>query len=257
MPISFDLQRSVGRWRIPMLIVLAAAIDLGLGVAYLGDVLLDAPLGGELSRWFDLDAERNLTTWYSSIKLAALGLILFMLATVFLGDRLPRAWLMMVLALAFLGLSFDEFAGVHERIGEASDRFLPGGDRANTIFSATGIWFLIGIPVLAGLLWITLAMSRLWGNPRATRLFVIGLLIFIGSAAGLEILTNFTAGFAKTLQITAEECGEMLGVTVMLWAVYDLMTSHGIVLFASVGRDSPSRSSAARPATPVARETVQ
>ena len=215
-----------------MLIVLAGALDFMFGIVYLGDRVLDSPLGAEFSNCVNLNFEMNLPAWYSSIQLFALGAFLFALARVFIGRHAPRAWIMMILALAFFGLSLDEFASFHERLGIASDALLPGGHRSNTVFHRTGIWFFLAVPVFVGLLWMTLAMRKLWSNGCATVTFLVGLTVFLGSAAGTEILSNFTTGFALTLQITAEEVGEMLGVTIMLWAAYELMTSHGIAVFA-------------------------
>lgn len=235
---TVDLTRPLGTWRIPLLIVLAVAMDVAFGLVYLADrllVLLDLGLPYGVSRLIDLDGERNLPTWYSSIKLFVVGALMAVLTLVFIGRGVARAWLMGTVSLAMIGMSVDEFAGIHERLSFVADRyFLPGGDRQDTALSATGIWpVVIALPVLVALTWAVLAMRRLWNDARATRLFVIGVVVFIGSAGGTELLVNVVSGTALTLQVVAEECGEMLGVTIILWATLQLLKTHRIALFAT------------------------
>jgi hypothetical protein len=95
--------------------------------------------------------------------------------------------------------------------------------------------FILAVPLFVGLLWMVFAVRGAWENARATVIFIVGLTVFLGSAGGLEILYNFTSGVFAALQITAEEVGEMLGVTIMLWAAYELMVSHEIAIFAYQG----------------------
>ena len=59
---------------IPKLIVLLFSIDVLLTVIYLANRALGHPLGEFLTRLFDLGAERNIPTWYSSLKLFLVAL---------------------------------------------------------------------------------------------------------------------------------------------------------------------------------------
>jgi hypothetical protein len=187
--------------------------------------VLDRPLGHDFTKIVKLNGEANLPTWYSSIKLFMLAFLLLALARGFIRSGGHRAWIMLILALVFFGLSLDEVASFHERLGSALDVLLPGGQRVNTIFYKTGIWmFILAVPLLVGLLWMVLAMRGVWENGRATVIFIVGLVVFLGSAGGLEILDNFTSGVSATLQVMAEEVGEMLGVTIMLGAAYELLS---------------------------------
>ena len=45
------------------------------------------------------------------------------------------------------------------------------------------------------------------------------------SATGLEMLSNFATGMANVVQVTAEEGGEMIGVSLILWSLLDLLAA--------------------------------
>lgn len=204
-------------------------VDLVLPILYLGSFALP---DGFLRDFFDLDAEKNLPTWYSSIQLFLVGFLFLVLTDKFFKSKSEGAWAFVALALTFLALSLDEFAGIHEYIGVVSDVLLPGGDRRNTVFAETGIWmFLIAIPFLVFMLYMVAVLRRYINDIKIIRKYTVGLVVFVISAAGIEMLSNFAHAGAEVLQIVAEECGEMLGVTVILWATYDLLAEHNVHIF--------------------------
>ena len=137
-----------------------------------------------------------------------------------------------LLALVFIGLSLDEYAGVHEQLGLITDALLPGGDREETVFQRTGIWmFLLGIQFTIFMVVIVRTLHQHFAGRGFTRLFLIGLAVFIG----IEILANFTVGrpmIWAILQVAAEEFGEMVGATIMFWATLRLLGSYGVTLAA-------------------------
>ena len=49
--------------------------------------------------------------------------------------------------------------------------------------------------------------------------------MFFFSATGLEMLSNFATGIGNALQVATEEGGEMIGVTLVLWSMLDLMAA--------------------------------
>ena len=129
------------------------------------------------------------------------------------------------LCIAFTFFSLDEAAEIHENLGGLSDSLLPGGTRENTVFAKTGIWmFVLFIPAAAfGLGFISFLRS--YAAPRAYRTTILaGVLVFLGSALGVEILANWARqGAAEVLQVTCEEVGEMIGSSIILWATFDLL----------------------------------
>ena len=136
------------RLRVPIPILALLAIDIGFGVAYL--LIYVAAQPTFLTPLLNLDVESNLPTWYSSIQWFCVAGLLAIFAIRNFSFSQKRSWPLLALPVVFLGLSLDEVAMIHERIGIRSDAFLPGGSRANTLFIKTGIWmFLLGVPFAA------------------------------------------------------------------------------------------------------------
>jgi len=57
---------------------------------------------------------------------------------------------------------------------------------------------------------------------------LLGLVIFVGAACGVEIFSNFVphAGKFYVLEVCIEELGEMAGETFFIWAGYELLQSY-------------------------------
>ena len=222
---------------IPLPVLVLFAVDVLLLFVYLVHYFLGRPFGRIITRLIDLDAERNISTWFSSLQLFLIGLLFVILAYLLQqrGVREGVKWYWL-LALVFVSLSLDEFAGVHEQLGLISDALLPGGDREGTVFQRTGIWmFLLGIPFIIFMLLVARKLHEHVAGRGFTRLFLTGFAVFIGSAVGIEILANFTVGrpmIWSILQISAEEFGEMVGATIMFWATWRLLEHYGITIAA-------------------------
>lgn len=193
--------------------------------------------GAFLVSLFDLELERNFPTWYSSTLLFVLALLWGCYAYAENKHRSSAAWAPILVALLFCAFSIDEIAMVHERFGWKTDALLAEGTREGTLFRETGIWmFLLGVPFLMGALYLGLALRpRLRGKPKVTALLCTGLVVYLGSAAGLEVLANFVPvepnNPAHIAQITAEEFGEMMGISIWIWGTAELLRSSGVKLF--------------------------
>jgi hypothetical protein len=123
-----------------MAVVLVFGADFAFALINWANFTIGRPIH-ELNVLLDLDGERNLPTWYSSIKLFAIAACLGLLAWI---ERSSKGSLLFAaLALVFLGFSADEIIQAHEALGERLDDLLPGGDRRNTVFVETGIWMFI------------------------------------------------------------------------------------------------------------------
>ena len=234
-------------------ILILVAIDLLLVT---GHVIYNA-LGkwpNEVMVLVDLDAESAIPAWWSSIQLFMLAQ-LWLVATWFAwrrtasGERRTRwmvRWATPALALMFLALSGDEAASIHERLGHHVDVAVIGSDtRETTVFSTTGFWAVVLGPIALALLLPPLIQVGRAAGWRCMGMLLAGVGVYIGSAAGTEIFSNFTGGrdgFWPTVQVTAEEGGEMLGVVLLIWgaAGVALALSKPAVATATAVKSSPA-----------------
>lgn len=222
------------RIKIPVFIKFFFAADFALAFAYLFNIWVLGKPFRFLTRMIDLGGEENLPSWYSSVQLFLVAILwsVFTYEKVKRGKK--RSWVLLFIPVLFFMFSFDETAQIHEWIGWNSDILLQSGSRANTPLPKTGIWMFLLLPPLLVLVFLSALNTRRYLNvPRnISSMLAVGFFIFIGSATGTEILSNFIVegGMAASLQITLEELGEMLGVTIMLWATYDLLISERIFL---------------------------
>lgn len=133
---------------------LASVLWLALLVdAVLVALHLAVPIAaGHTIGFFDLGAERNLPTWWSSGKLAVAGL-LFALVSVRLRRNGTGSWFLGLLAASLLAMSLDELASIHEKIG----LWVDGTTRSETKYTVTGYWIVfLGVPAaiaVAGCYW--------------------------------------------------------------------------------------------------------
>lgn len=216
---------------VPKVIGFFFLCDLTLAFLY----LIDRGLGRPVRMWtnfIDLDRESNLPTWYSSMQLFLVAVLLAIFASRRFSRREVASWFLPALPLIFALLSLDEIAQLHEKLGSRSDRlFLPAGRQASP-FPRTGVWmFLIGVPFFLAMLAVFSYLRRyVGGHRRIIRKFLIALCVFVGSAVGLETLGNFLPEAARVLQVCCEELGEMVGATTFLWATCDLLRREGLSL---------------------------
>ena len=182
---------------------------------------------GHGTRMFDLDAESNLPTWYASMKLFVIAQVMVALAVVLSRRSLLDAIPFLFLGAVALLLSADEVATIHERFARHFESGLTGAHRSDLLFSKTGYWMLALAPLLAAALaaGIWLIRSRLAIPGRIAVKGLVGVAVYFLSATGLEMLSNFATGTANLLQVAAEEGGEMMGATIVLWALLDLLAA--------------------------------
>ncbi len=206
-----------------------------MDAALVGLYLLDRALGRPywiVTRLLDLNGEANIPAWYSSGQLLVLGLLLGLFAATTASHNDKRSRGVFALPALCLFLSLDEVAQIHEWVGTKSDFLFVHGTRMGSLFPATGLWmFVLGLPfiVVVAHMWRAFAPA-VSGRQQVVRLYVVGFLVYVGSALGIETLANFISvgGVASLVQVVAEELGEMVGVTLLVWATLELLASHHI-----------------------------
>jgi hypothetical protein len=209
----------------PAIILCILLIDAGLSVAFLLNYLIGGP-SGFVTHQINLNGEANLTAWYSSAKLLGVALLLALTSHRRFLEGDSRWIIVAAVSLAFLMLSADETAQVHEWLGQRTDAFLPDGTREGTVFGYTGIWmFVLGVPFAIALFGALYWLKGVFAiAPGSLALFAAGAGLLLLGALGVEFTQNMAEpdSLGMILSILAEEFLEMVGVTVMLWAAYNL-----------------------------------
>lgn len=202
--------------------------------AFLGDLLIAAlaltgfVLGWE-STFLKVGEESNLPTWYSTIQLALIALVLGLIVTRDLRVGNPSTWPLVLPPGLFALLSLDEAAMVHERLGDWLLATWGMGEGLRT-----GPWMFFYAPFI-GILVLATART-LWpyiqGRWYVLVLLVLGLCWLGVSAVGLEVLANMTQEHSLAQKGLGffEEIGELIGATLLLWGSVVLLDHEGIHL---------------------------
>jgi hypothetical protein len=197
-----------------------------LVVIYLGNLALPDP-SQFIHGLFDLDSDRSLPMWFSSIQLFLVGLVFLFLAyrkrqgSPRASSKFPLSQkFLVIVGLVFVFFSMDEAAMFHERL-----KFLLGGQSWIPRFEGDlGIW--MSVYAAAGLVLLLILWRDVWKlvrqMPRAALTLAFGFGVFFVGGVGLEAVANLflrgeDATYLHYLQIAAEEGLEMAGISVMLY----------------------------------------
>ena len=178
------------------------------------------------ARYFMLQNERSVPTWFS-VVLIAMNMVLLVLNGVanhqLRGATSTLSWLSLAAIFAFLSL--DEQVTIHEAIG----------DRIGTAYEVGG--FLSFPWIIAGSVFTAIVgfgyLGYLRRLPRRTaRLFLLSGGIFVGGALVVEMIegrtiATFGFGAAYYLLVLIEETMEMLGQALFAFALLDHLALSG------------------------------
>lgn len=182
---------------------------------------------------FSLGNEGNISTYFATLLLLSASLLLGVVARLAYQrkDSYRRQWV--ILALIFAYLSLDEFAMLHEHLGElTSEYFLDGG-----FFTYT--WIIPGAVLLAV---FAIGFARFFWHlaPRWKVLFAVSGLIYVGGAFGVEMISGWyllqhgQGTFTYELFVTVEEVMEMMGIALFIYSLLEYIRTHGISLSLAV-----------------------
>jgi hypothetical protein len=167
---------------------------------------------------FDLDAEASIPTWFSSAQLL-LTAALFAAGGWRAGKTPPARWFLWLAAVAFMFLSTDEAASIHEKVTVA----FRGLDWVPRLKGDHGVWiapYLLAI--LIGLLACRRQLAGLWRrHTRAAIVMAAGAGVLMIGAVGFETLSyqflrNGASPSLYRLEVAAEEFLEMAGASIIL-----------------------------------------
>jgi hypothetical protein len=187
-----------------------------------------------LVRFFDVDQENNLPTWYAAATLLFSSLLLALISAA--EPYRKRTWL--GLSAIFLALSVDEVASFHE-IFIAPIRGVLG---------ASGVLYFAWVLPAAVLVAVVATMYARWffSLPARTRMLAAGAgVLFVGGALGVEMIGGLLVSrgegdaFSYTVAATFEETLEMTGVLVWISTLLDYAKTNRYEVtigFSGVGR---------------------
>jgi len=165
---------------------------------------------------FNLNGEANIPTWFSSTQLFMIGVVFLLSAHHSNKHHHPSPLFLSIVGIGFIFLSVDEAAIIHEHITGALKHieWIPrfGHGRGIWIF----LYFLIGLTLL--IIGYREMLESWKYYKREIVIFIIGSIIFVFGAVGLEII-KFEVILKypfNLLQVVFEEFFEMLGATVIL-----------------------------------------
>lgn len=208
----------ISLWVIAALIVVPTVLNLLLAAS---PGLADSGVFSKLYNATYLDREQNIPSYVSTVALFVCAALMFVIARVLGRRQAKESAYWWVLGAVFLGLSFDETAGVHEGLsGSASS----AADSAGLLSLASLGW------VSLGLLFVTVfavVFFRFWLRltPRIRLLMALAAALYLGGTLGMEIIgadVSPVYGFDDLrykLVSTVEETLEFLGTAVLLYAL--------------------------------------
>jgi len=204
--------------------------EISIVLVFLFHLLLGSPVE-VFNNFFHLDREANIPAWFSSMQLFMIGMVFFL--TGYRSQSQPvvlSRTVLAFLAVAFVFLSVDETASIHEKMHVILKHreWMPS--------LKIGLW----IPIYLFLIvLITIAIyphiKIMWAHfPREAKLLVMGTLIFLLGAVGIEIVADLflrhdIRSIAYGVEVAIEELLEMAGASVIL---------YGALLFAIRSSDN-------------------
>lgn len=171
-------------------------------------IVLDIPVFHLTIRIFDLNAERNIPTLFSSVILLGSSILLGFIAFLTRSTEGPYSLFWAVLSLGFLFLSIDETAFIHENLSEN-----------------IGGWIFVATPFV--ILFLLGYIRFFLHLPRSTKLyFLFAGLFYIGGAFIIEFIGSWRISisdeniFATTIIFsTVEETLEMFGINLFIYSL--------------------------------------
>lgn len=175
----------------------------------------------QLTSFLNVNDERNLPTFFSSIILLISSILLCFITYSEVQKERNRkyykfSWFF--LAIIFLYLSIDEYAAIHERL---TPEMRGLGTFTSWFYYAWVIPAMIGVTIL-GLFFLKFVIYL----PYKTRnQFVVSGILYVGGALGMELVSSrYTYYYGKenlnySLLTTIEETMEMFGIAYFIYAL--------------------------------------
>lgn len=218
------------------LLTILVAANLLLAALYLLTNHILTLSSWSLVNWFDLNAEANIPTWFSSAQLLLLSILAAAVAVIYrrLDIDKYQARLFTVMAVAFLFFSMDETAVIHEAVSVMAQRleaYLPA-----TVCHA--MWVCVyAVTALIVALVCARGMLAFLRDKTGRSVFILGGLVFVCGGVLIDEAARLYANSVEVLPvwmppivITLEESLEALGETLMIFALMTKIDATGVSL---------------------------
>ena len=197
-----------------LILIVGAGIIAALeGLYHIMPLLVPLTTDGRVAA-FDLDGEGSLAVWFSSMTLALAALSAMLVYSVRRHRRDDyhgryRVWVWA--ALAFLVMSLDETASLHEGFKEMMT-WLTG----NRVFGDGSIWWVAAYFFTLGVIGTRLVADMCECGLSTIAMFAVALCYVVAVAAQLELILPESAARGVMLEEGAEMLGNLLLVLAML-----------------------------------------
>jgi hypothetical protein len=207
-------------------VVLPAILVVNVLNAYAVFLHRESDGGGRFFATFSLDGEANVPAWFSSaLLLSAAALVgLVSIDAAARRARWSRHWA--GLAFVYAGLSLDETAQIHERIGSylRAHFDLHGPLHYAGVIPALLAAFLVGVTYFR--FFRALPRQTRWGIAVAATLYIGGAAV-VEAGTGWWTDSHSSGSTAVLLVSTVEENLEMAGTTLFMLVVISYFTRFG------------------------------
>jgi len=198
-----------------------------------------------LARFFRLDGERNVPTYFSCVLLGLAGALLALSGAHLARRREPQARKWTILGWIFVFLSLDEFAGIHEYLGRILRELM---------HLQRWVHFVWPIPalVLVGLLFLAYRPWFASLDPRTRRGTIVAAIVYLSGATLMELVGGayWARVGAGTMDLTyasitaVEETLEIVGMLLFIGVLLRFTSARGWGLAVGSGSEDPERGAA-------------
>jgi hypothetical protein len=223
----------------PTFVVVLLLADVALVLGY----LIDWRFGSRFwkaTALLDLEGDANLVAWYLSVQLFLLAVFLTILAGYQREKHVKTYVLLCLLPALFAAWSFEEIAQTHKWLIYKVYRWFPF-ESANLQLKELTVLSLILVSICL-LIGGVLARDLLIRRRRETTRFLIGILLMVGPAIAFHAADGWLpmSPGARVLTVASNRLGELLGITLMVWATFELLLANGAPLRRASPDDPPT-----------------
>jgi len=185
------------------------------GILVLTQIFLESMhLTSPAKSYWDLNIEKGYATYFSTIQMFVLGLVVFIIANEKRNDldSIPKVYEWYMVAGLFLYLALDECIGIHDKVNVEAMNYLPHWEGAGLVFA----WLWVFAPMIfASIIFLIRFFLRAAKNNLQVRyVFLAGLSSWV-VALIFEAIAK-SSSFPRYLLIAVEEGLEMFGATLLL-----------------------------------------